>query len=244
MILEAYLLTVNQKMNQPIKYTIGLVIFPGMTQLDINAPLTVFHLMPNTQIYLLWKNLDPVTSDEGLKVLPTQTFADCPPLDVICVPGGPGHIGMMKDRDILDFLQRQSQEAKYMTSVCTGSLILAAAGLLQGYRATCHWLFREQLAMLGVQVSSDRVVIDRDRITGGGVTAGIDFGLIVVKILCGEEIAKTLELLLEYNPQPPFGVGSPEKAGQDLVATVEQMGKELIETSLTEVEQIALKMKV
>lgn len=230
-------------MNQQAKHTIGLVIFPGMTQLDINAPLTVFHPMPNTQIYILWKNLEPVISNEELKILPNQTFADCPPLDLVCVPGGPGHIEMMKDREMLEFLQQQSQQAKFVTSVCTGSLILGAAGLLQGYRATCHWAFLDQLALLGAEVCSERVVIDRDRITGGGVTAGIDFGLIVVKVLCGEETAKIIELLLEYNPKPPFRVGSPDQAGTDLVAIVKEMGKEYINTSLQEVQQIALQMR-
>ncbi|WP_013320450.1 DJ-1/PfpI family protein [Gloeothece verrucosa] len=229
-------------MNQDIKHRIGLVIFPGMTQLDINGPLTVLHRTPNSQIYILWKNLDPVTSDEGLKILPNQTFAECPPLDVVCVPGGPGHLEMIKDKEMLEFLQKQSQQAKYVTSVCTGALILGAAGLLQGYRATCHWAFLEQLGYLGAQVCRERVVIDRDRITGGGVTAGIDFGLILVKVLCGEQTAKFIELLLEYNPDPPFGVGSPEKAGKELVALVQQMGKEYIETSRQEIQQIAKKL--
>jgi cyclohexyl-isocyanide hydratase len=158
------------------QYRIGLVIFPGMTQLDITGPHQVFAFMPNTQVDLLWKTLEPVKSSEGMIILPTLTFNDCPPLDVLCVPGGSmGVVEMMRDVEVLEFLQRQGKTAKYITSVCTGSLILAAAGLLQGYRAACHWAFREQLAMLGVDVETERVAIDRNRITGGGVTAGIDF---------------------------------------------------------------------
>lgn len=212
-----------------VKHTIGLVIYPDMTQLDITGPHQVFSFMPNTQVLLLWKNLEPVVSS-GLTILPTTTFAECPQLDVLCVPGGSmGTVEMMQDVEMLEFLQKQAQVTKYVTAVCTGSLILAAAGLLQGYRAACHWAFREQLASMGVEVIPERVVIDRDgRITGGGVTAGIDFALTIAAQLCGEDTAKFIELLLEYNPAPPFGVGSPEKAGSQLTQTVLNMGKPLI----------------
>ncbi len=213
------------------KSQIGLLIYPGMTQLDITAPHQVFAFMPDTQVHFLWKTLEPVKSDEGLKILPTTTLAECPTLDVICVPGGPGTIAMMRDTEVLEFLQQQAKTAKYVTSVCTGSLILAAAGLLLRYRAGCHWAFLDQLAMLGVEVSKERVVIDRNRITGGGVTAGLDFGLIVASKLCGEETALTIQLLLQYEPQPPFNAGSPEKAGFALVETVKKLGEQLIDAS-------------
>ncbi len=220
--------------NQP-KYHIGLVIYPGMTQLDITAPHQVFSLIPNACVYLLWKNLQPVTSNEGLTILPTTIFNQCPQLDVICVPGGAmGFVQTMADSEVLEFLQQQSKTAKYITSVCTGSLILAAAGLLQGYRAGCHWLFREHLAMHSVEVATERVVIDRNRITGGGVTAGIDFGLVVVSQLCGEETAKMIQLLLEYNPAPPFNTGSPENAGEVLVEQVKKIGHPLLEATLAQ----------
>ena len=193
-------------MVNPTNYKVGLVIYPGMTQLDITGPQQVFAFMPNTEIHILWKSLKPVTSSDHLTILPTTTFADCPPLDVLCVPGGPGQVEMMRDWELLEFLQKQGKTAKYITSVCTGSLILAAAQLLQGYRAACHWAFRDQLAMLGVEIATERVVVDGNRITGGGVTAGIDFGLVVVAHLCGENTAKMIQLLLEYNPAPPFNV--------------------------------------
>ena len=130
--------------------------------------------------------------------------------------------------------KQQSKTAKYITSVCTGSMILAAAGLLKGYRAGCHWMFREYLAMLGVEVGTERVVIDRNRITGGGVTAGIDFGLVVVSQLCDEETAKRIQLMLEYNPAPPFDAGSPENAEEVLVEQVKQSGKPLLEAALAQ----------
>ncbi len=231
-------------MTIPVQYTIGLVIYPGMTQLDITGPHQVFSFMPNAQVHLLWKTLEPVTSAEGLQILPSMTFDDCPVLDVLCVPGGPGQPAMMSDADMLAFLKRQSTTARFITSVCTGSLILAAAGLLQGYQAATHWTVREHLAMLGVDVKSDRVVVDRNRITGGGVTAGIDFGLVIAAQLCGEETAKVIELALEYNPDPPFGVGSPEKAGAILVEQVKQFASSIMEDSLQATKQASAQLSI
>ena len=225
--------------NQP-KYNIGLVIYPGMTHLDITGPHQVFSFVREARVHMLWKNLEPVTSGEGLTILPTTTFDECPQLDVICVPGGGmGTLDTMADSEMLEFLKQQSETAKYITSVCTGSLILAAAGLLKGYRAGCHWLFREYLAMLEVEVGTERVVVDRNRITGGGVTAGIDFGLVVVSQLCDEETAKRIQLLLEYNPAPPFNAGSPENAGEVLVEQVKQFGKPLLEAALAQAKATA-----
>jgi len=232
-------------MTTQAKYYIGLVIFPGMTQLDMTGPYQVFSMMPDTRVLLLWKTLEPVTSSEGMTILPTATFNDCLSLDVLCVPGGAiGQVEMMQDAEVLEFLRQQGKTAKYITSVCTGSLILAAAGLLQGYRAACHWAFRDQLAMLGVEVGTQRVVVDRNRITGGGVTAGIDFGLVVVGKLCGEETAKMIQLLLEYNPAPPFNAGSPESAGEILVEQVKKFGEQLIKASLAATKQTALELGI
>jgi cyclohexyl-isocyanide hydratase len=199
------------------KITIGLVIYPGMTTIDFAGPHQVFSILPNQQLHRIWKNLDPVETEEGMKILPDTTFEDCPPLDVLFVGGGSGQVKLEDDPDMIEFFQRQGSTAKFVTSVCMGSLFLAKAGLLQGYRATCHWAGREQLAMSGVEVGTERVVVDRNRITGGGATAGIDFGLLIAAKLCGEETAKIIELLMEYDPAPPFNVGSPEKAGADLV---------------------------
>jgi cyclohexyl-isocyanide hydratase len=213
------------------KNIIGLIIYPDMTQLDITAPHQVFSFMPNTQVLLIWKNPEPVASN-GLIIIPNTTFKDCPQLDVICVPGGAfGTVQMMQDAEVLAFLQKQAETAKYVTAVCTGSLILAAAGLLKGYRAATHWAFREQLTLMNVEVSTERVVIDRNRITGGGVTAGIDFALTIAAMLCGEDTAKFIELMLEYNPAPPFGVGSPAKADSQVVQSVLHVAASLIKAT-------------
>jgi cyclohexyl-isocyanide hydratase len=196
---------------------IGFLIYPGAIQLDVMGAYQVLAFPPNTQVHLLWKTLSPVVSNEGLILAPTTTLAECPPLDVICVPGGGiGQVEVMQDHEILHFLKQQSVTAQYVTSVCTGSLVLAAAGLLQGYKATCHWAFQDQLAMLGVEVVPQRVVIDRNRVTGAGVTSGIDFGLTLLKLLCGEQVAKMTQLMMEYTPEPPFDAGTPETAGEEV----------------------------
>ena len=189
-----------------------------MTALDIVGPQQVFSALPNVQIHRIWKTLDPIKTDDGMMILPDTTFENCPPLEVICVGGGLGQMAVVDDPEVLKFLQQQGSSAKFVTSVCGGSEFLAKAGLLQGYRAATHWIAREQLARLGVEVGTERVVIDRNRITGGGVTAGIDFGLTIAEMLYGEETAKIAQLLIEYNPAPPFDAGSPEKAGADLVS--------------------------
>jgi cyclohexyl-isocyanide hydratase len=199
------------------KYTLGLVFYPGMTSLDIVGPQQVLSPLPGIHTYRIWKTLDPVTTDDGMVVLPDTTFDNCPRLDIICIGGGIGQAAVEDDPELLAFLRKQGSTAKYVTSVCGGSIFLAKAGLLEGYRAASHWAGRPQLAALGVDFSTERVVVDRNRITGGGVTAGIDFGLMIASILYGEEIAKIVQLLLEYDPAPPFDTGSPEKAGAELV---------------------------
>ncbi|MEO0759105.1 MAG: DJ-1/PfpI family protein [Cyanobacteria bacterium J06648_16] len=199
------------------KYVIGLVFYPGMTSLDIVGPHQVFGALPGGELHRIWKTLEPVTADDGLVLVPDTTFADCPSLDVICVGGGMGQHAIIDDPEVIEFFRKQGSTAKFVTSVCGGSEFLAKAGLLEGYRAATHWGMRDQLASLGVEVGTERVVVDRDRITGGGVTAGIDFALTIASILYGEETAKIIQLLLEYNPAPPFDTGSPEKAGPELV---------------------------
>ena len=203
------------------------------------AAYQVLAFPPNTTIHLLGKTLTPITSNEGLIITPTTTLDNCPILDIICVPGGgKGQIEVMKDREILNFLQQKSTTAKYITSVCTGSLILAAANLLQGYKATCHWAFRDQLAMLEVEVIPERVVIDRDRITGAGVTSGIDFGLTLLDLICGEDTARMAQLMMEYHPQPPFNAGTPETAGKEIVEPLLQLGQPLIAAFRAQTQEI------
>ena len=219
---------------------IGFLIYPGVIQLDVMGAYQVLTFPPNTQVHLIWKTLSPVISNEGLVLTPTTTLAECPQLDVICVPGGGiGQIEVMQDAEILHFLKQQSITARYVTSVCTGSLILAAAGLLQGYKATCHWAFQDQLAMLGVEVVPQRVVIDRNRVTGAGVTSGIDFGLTLLGLLCGEQVAKMTQLMMEYTPEPPFNAGTPETAGEAVVRSLMQFGKPLLDIFLAQTQKVA-----
>ncbi|WP_404789710.1 DJ-1/PfpI family protein [Altericista sp. CCNU0014] len=198
-------------------YTVGLVIYPGMTTLDIVGPQAVFSELPDIKLHRIWKVLEPIEADDGMVIVPDTTFANCPPLDVLCIGGGLKQMAIVDDPEVLEFLKKQGNTAQFITSVCGGSVFLAKAGLLQGYRAATHWAMRGELAKLGVEVGTERVVVDRNRISGGGVTAGIDFGLTIAKLLRGEEIAKMVQLSIEYNPEPPFDVGSPEKAGPELV---------------------------
>ncbi|HEY8290477.1 MAG TPA: DJ-1/PfpI family protein, partial [Acetobacteraceae bacterium] len=164
---------------------IGLLLFPRMTQLDLTGPFEVFAKMPGAETLLLWKTLEPVEAESGLRMLPHATFADCPQLDVLCVPGGPGVNDLMEDETTLAFLRRQAAGARFLSSVCTGSLVLGAAGLLRGKRATSHWSARDLLAAFGAIPTSGRVVRDGTLLTGGGVTAGIDFALTMVAELAG-----------------------------------------------------------
>ncbi|MEM7762361.1 MAG: DJ-1/PfpI family protein [Cyanobacteria bacterium P01_A01_bin.40] len=216
---------------------IGFLVYPGVIQLDFTSAYQVLSFPPNASIYLVAKTLKAIASNENLTVTPTIDFEHCPQLDVICVPGGGmGQVTVMRDPETLAFLQRQSQQAQYVTSVCTGSLILAAAGLLQGYQATCHWAFREQLEMLEVEVVAQRVVVDRDRITGAGVTSGIDFGLMLISLLWGEEMAKTTQLIMEYAPEPPHNSGTPDTADPQTIESLLQVGKPLIDAFAKQVQ--------
>lgn len=219
---------------------IGFLIYPDVVQLDVMGAYQVLAFPPHTTIHLVSKNLTPVVSSEGLIITPTTTIDNCPPLDVICVPGGGmGQVEVMKDIQILSFLQQQATTAKYITSICTGSLILATANLLQGYKATSHWAFREQLKMLGVTVIPNRVVVDRDRITGAGVTSGIDLGLILLDLLCDRATAEMAQLMMEYHPLPPFDAGIPETAGEEIVRSLLEFGKPLIEAFLQQTQTIS-----
>jgi len=197
---------------------IGFLLFPHVTQLDLTGPAQILGRVPGARVHLLWKTRDPVVTDVGFTINPTTTFADCPQLDVLCVPGGFGIEFLLDDEETLGFLRRQGESARYVTSVCNGALVLGAAGLLRGYRSACHWLWRDYLPRYGAIPVAERIVRDRNRMSGGGVTAGIDFGLALAAELAGEETARTLQLAFEYDPQPPFDCGSPETAGPERVA--------------------------
>src|SRR5256714_6542303 len=206
----------------PAPLQIGLVLFPRVTQLDFTGPLQVFSSLPGARVHLIWKRIEPVSSDSVLTLTPTTTFADCPQLDVICVPGGLGTDDMINDEEMLAFLRKQAEGAKYITSVCTGSLVLRAAGLLRGYRAATHWTAMDFLSEFGAMPAKTRVCVDRNRVTGGGVTAGIDFALTLVSIMVNRQTAEAIQLGLEYNPAPPFNAGSPDTAPPEILALMKE----------------------
>ena len=205
-------------------FTIGLLLFPRLTQLDMTGPFEVFKRLPGAEVHLIWKTLDPVHADSGLGLLPTTTMAGCPALDVICVPGGPGVGALMEDEEVQSFLRKAAGTAKYVTSVCTGSLVLGAAGLLEGKRATSHWMSRPFLKSFGAEPVDERVVTDGNVITGGGVTAGIDFGLAIAGAAFGRKVAEQIQLSIEYDPHPPFDAGSPRTADPALVEDTRARG--------------------
>jgi cyclohexyl-isocyanide hydratase len=203
---------------------IGLLLFPRLTQLDLTGPFEVFANTPGATVHLLWKTKDPIQAITGMRIVPDTTLAECPQLDVICVPGGSGVAAVMEDPEVLDFLRRQAAGARYVTSVCTGALVLGAAGLLRGKRATTHWASHDFLATLGAIPTHGRVVRDGNVFTGGGVTAGIDFALTLVAEMCGPDVAQAIQLQIEYAPEPPFDAGSPDTAPAGVLAMARNRG--------------------
>ncbi|AZF15358.1 DJ-1/PfpI family protein [Pseudomonas sp. R3-18-08] len=197
---------------------IGFLLFPGIQQLDLTGPYDVLGSLPDVKLHLVWQDLAPITSSTGLVFTPTITYADCPKLDVLCVPGGAGVGALMEDPSTLNFLKAQAQTVRYMTSVCTGSLVLGAAGLLRGRKATTHWAYHDLLAPLGAIPVQARVVRDGNLFTGGGITAGIDFALTLAAELYSEAAAQLVQLQIEYAPAPPFDAGRPETAPGHVVA--------------------------
>ena len=193
---------------------VGMLLYPGLTLLDLLGPQTALsHVM---DVHLLWKTRDePVVTDTGIRVFPTMSLAECPSrLDVLFVPGGPGMNGVMRDHDVLQFLADRGAAAGWVTSVCSGSIVLGAAGLLDGYRATSHWGAVDMLPLVGAVPVTERVVTDRNRITAGGVTAGLDFGLTLIARMLDEQTALAVQLSMEYDPRPPFDAGTP--SGRDV----------------------------
>lgn len=197
--------------------SVAFLLYPNLTQLDLTGPAQVLSRLGNTTVHLVAKSRDPVPTDAGFSILPTGTYADVPRADVLCVPGGVSCVEVMEDDEALAWVRSVGEGAQWVTSVCTGSLILGAAGLLQDYRAASHWAWREHLALFGAEPVAERVVLDRNRVTGGGVTAGIDFALALTAAIRGEAHARMVQLALEYDPCPPFDSGSPDRAGPDLV---------------------------
>ncbi|WP_033920649.1 DJ-1/PfpI family protein [Sphingomonas sp. 37zxx] len=210
-------------MDQLSPIHIAFLLYNDVTQLDLTGPAQVLSRLGNATIDLVAATRGPVATDSGFSLHPTATFADVPRADIICVPGGFGTTAAMEDSATLDWIASVGTEASWVTSVCTGSLLLAAAGLLDGRRAACHWATREHLALFGAIPVAERVVFDGNRVTGGGVTAGIDFALALMAAIRGEEHARFVQLSLEYDPAPPFDSGSPERASPETVASYRTM---------------------
>ena len=219
-------------------FNIGFVIFPQLTQLDFTGPLQVLARLPESATHIVAKSPDAVPSDCGLSLVPTCTFASCPNLDLICVPGGSvGVADVLRDRATIEFVRRQASAAKYVTSVCTGAFVLGAAGLLRGRKATTHWAFTELLPLVGATHVRSRVVRDGNLITAGGVTSGIDFGLSVAAELAGELVAQSIQLGIEYDPAPPFDAGHPDRApaaAKDRVSDRYERMRDLFRASLAD----------
>lgn len=222
---------------------IGIVAFPAVLQMDLTGPYGVFAAAPGAAVDLLWKKITPITTSDRLILMPTKTFAECPQLDVICVPGGAGILPLLEDEETHVFLRQQAEKARYICSVCTGALILGAAGLLRGYKATTHWLSWEMLAELGATPVRARVAVDRNRATSAGVSAGIDMALTLVGGIWGEDAAREIELDMEYDPKPPFNSGSPCIAPQDLVAQLKTKTRARQQERLEAVRKAADKFK-
>jgi len=222
---------------------IAFLLFPGVTQLDLTGPAQVLSRLPGAKIDLVAKSREPVATDAQFALLPTAVFADVARTDILCVPGGFGTVAAMEDAETLAWLRQVGADARWVTSVCTGSLLLAAAGLLTGCRATSHWASRELLAHFGVEPVAERVVFDRNRVTGGGVTAGIDFALALTAAIAGEEHARFVQLSLEYDPHPPFDSGSPERADPETLARYRAMVEKFAQGRAEKVRAIAEKLR-
>jgi len=205
-----------------MSFTTGFVVFPNLTQLDFTGPLQVLHRLPGATTHIVARTRDPVPSDGPLTIQPTVTFAECPPLDLICVPGGFGVDQAMENEETIAFVRREGARARYVTSVCTGAFILGAAGLLQGKRATTHWAYHHLLPRVGAIPVQERVVRDGNTFTGGGVTAGLDFAFTVMQEIAGPGVAQAVQLGIEYDPKPPFDGGSPARAPAEIKAAVDQ----------------------
>lgn len=196
---------------------IVFVLFDNVTQLDFAGPVQFLSRLPGGKVFVASKDGQAVTTDSGFSILPGTSFADCPPTDIICVPGGHGVREAIADPGIVDFVRSQAAAATWVTSVCTGAFILGAAGLLQDKRATCHWAYTHLLPLFGATHEASRVVRDGNLVTAGGVTSGIDFALELIAIISGEEVARTIQLALEYDPAPPFVGGTPDKAPEHIL---------------------------
>lgn len=219
--------------------SVAFLVFPNVTQLDLTGPAQVLSRLGNTTINLVWKDKQPVQTDAGFPLLPTATFEEIERADILCVPGGLGTMDLMQDAEVLDWLRKIAGEASWVTSVCTGSLVLGAAGLLRGYKSACHWASIDQLAFFGATPVRERIVEDRNRFSGGGVTSGIDFALALAARIRNEDFARFIQLSIEYDPHPPFDSGTPEKAPPEILERYYKMIEENVPDREAKVKAIA-----
>lgn len=199
---------------------IVFVLFDNVTQLDFTGPVQFLSRLPGAVVHVVSKDGQAVTTDCGFSILPRSGFANCPQANILCVPGGHGVRDAIADQVLVDFVRQQAKGADYITSVCTGAFVLGAAGLLQGKKATCHWAYTQLLPLFGATHAPARVVRDGNLITAGGVTSGIDFALDLIAAISGEDVAKTIQLALEYDPAPPFGGGSLASSSDETVGNL------------------------
>ena len=217
-------------------------IYPGMTQLDFTAPHTVFSRIPNAETLVASEPGGEIESEGGLVFARTRRLADIDRCDLIFFPGGLAATAVINDAAFMAEARRLAAGARYLTSVCTGSLILAATGLIAGRRAACHWAWRDLLKLFGVVPDPSRVARDGDVITGGGVTAGLDFALTVAAELAGADFAQALQLNLEYAPAPPFDAGRPETAPAAILAMVRKRMETILPQRTAEAEAAAARL--
>jgi cyclohexyl-isocyanide hydratase len=220
------------------KYRVGMLLFPDLTLQDFTGPYDVFIRAECFEVCTVSETTGPIIAEGGLTLKSQYTFDDCPPIDIVFVPGGRGITPLLTNKIYLSFLKSRALQAEYITAVCTGSLLLAAAGLLSGYKATTHWRSIPLLKMFGVDTVEERVVRDRNRMTGGGITAGIDFGLQLTAWLGGTDLAKTVQLILEYAPEPPFESGTTKTAEAHIVHEAMAKTQKMFETRLRIMEGI------
>lgn len=221
-----------------------MLLFPDVTIQDFIGPYEVFVRASCFEVLTVSEHTNELQAEGGLILRASYDFETCPPADILFVPGGRGITPLLTHQGYHRFLQRQASHAHYVTSVCTGSLLLAACGLLTGYQATTHWRSLELLKMFGVETVQKRVVIDRTRITGGGITAGIDFGIALTARIGGEDMAKTIQLLLEYDPEPPFGEISPANAEPALIQRARELTQGSFDARLKIIKMITAGQRV
>ncbi len=228
---------------EPSPLTIGLLTFPNITQLDLTGPYEVFSRLSDAKVDLVWKTAEPVKSDTGFTLVPTLGFAECRQFDVLVVPGGPGQQGLMEDAEVLAFIREQSAGATWIMSVCTGSLVLGAAGLLEGKEAACHWLSLPILEEFGAVPSAERVVRAGNILSTAGVSAGIDGALALIAEMRGRQAAEQIQLAIEYDPKPLFSAGSPATAPAELVDNIQAFAAGFQKTRLETARRAAARLK-